>query len=457
MDKIVTEKLAAGKIPDAAIDFATDILTWTTEKLTQVQLIDSISLQVFDNLLKISPEYDEDHVQEYIAILVHYLQDPEFQQKVATLETVEKLVDLMLNFESNQLTEGDIGNTMHDLSTQTGPEDSASETNVILMTRVVNSLSAMSASDAFMQRFTLESPVIQKLKANIESLEIFPSTVCSCVILGNLATSDLVCIEIVTTMRIHLALIQILGSCEEQALLYAAAGFMRHLTFPESNRAILGQAGLIETCCRLLMNHDPTVRGEAAAILSKLASSCFPNIKKMIMETLPSHIKAAQLPETEEASQPSILHYIVMQALAPSQPLPSTTMKNPIIELGRTLVAILRYIRRSNNDEGLGDMSIEFFKTPLIARPVARLVRQRFYADARSEGLLGLGLMAQSPDGALCVVNEMKADEGLLNAVKEFAVEQRGDAQKTNESAGRDHQNAVVLLHGLATNAVSER
>ena len=94
-----------------------------------------------------------------------------------------------------------------------------------------------------------------------------------------------------------------------------------------------------------------------------------------------------------------------------------------------------------------------------MARPIARLVRQRFYADARSEGLLGLGLMAQTPEGALGVANEVKADEGLLDAIKEFAGEQKsGDAQtqKSNESAGRDYQNALVLLHGLATNGVSE-
>ncbi len=165
------------------------------------------------------------------------------------------------------------------------------------------------------------------------------------------------------------------------------------------------------------------------------------SIKKIVLETLPANITPAQLHGNEALGQPTILRHIVSQALSPSKALPSMTIKNPMIELGRTLVAILRHLRRPDADQDVDTLMRHVFHTPVIARPIARLVRQRFYAEARSEGLLGLGIMAQSHDGAVCVVEELNNDAGLLGAIKEIAV-------------GRDSQNAVVLLHGLVTNGV---
>lgn len=456
LDQTIAQYLASDKIPEEAIGFATTILSRTTDKLTEVQLKDDVSSKVFDDILTISANYDEDHSQDYVAILVHYLQEPSFHQKVAKPDTVQKLFDLLLDFESNELTDDDMQNVMQELSTQEKPSETDSEeTGIILTVRLVNTISALSASDTFVQNFALDSPFVQVLKSKLALPQAMPSSICACVILGNLATSDAVCINMVQKLGLHVALNGVLTDRNEQALLYAAAGFMRHLTFPESNRPILAEAGLIDTCSHLLHKEDSAVRGEAAAMLCKLVTSCLPNIRRVVLGDLPQNLSILQLPDLEPSAQSTILDHIVVQALAPSGPLPSTTMKNPMIELGRTLVAILRYIRRPNNDDDVADIAHAFFNTQAIARPIARLVRQRFYADARSEGLLGLGLMAQTQEGARCIVTEIKADDGLLESIKEFAGEQKGDAQKSNENAGRDYQNALVLFHGLSSNGVS--
>lgn len=448
----------ADDIPEEAIDFATTIINRTTEKLTPTQLGDDTSMAVFDDILRTAAHYDEDHCQDYVALVVHYLQDPEFQQKVAHPDVVQRLLELLLDLEFNELTKDEVQIAMQELCTQNNPNETASEdTSVILMVRLVNCVSALSATDAFIKSFTLESRIVYTLKEKLISAQATPSTVCACIMLGNIATSDSVCIDIVQKLSLHEALINILAMSKEQALLYAAAGFMRHLTFPESNRPILGAAGLIETCCHLFGNiQDPAVRGEGAAILCKLVTNCLPNIDLVVRHGLPAKIILAPLSDVPFPMDPKYLHHVVRQALTPSAPLPSTSMKNPMIELGRALVAILRYIRRPNSEGDLDEIARFIFDVPAVARPIARLVRQRFYADARSEGLLGLGLMAQTPAGAACVIEEMKIDIGLLEAIKEFAGEQKGDAQKSNESAGRDYQNAVVLLHGLATNGVSQ-
>ncbi|KAF2445086.1 ARM repeat-containing protein [Karstenula rhodostoma CBS 690.94] len=454
LDRTITQHLAADGIPEEAIDFATTIINRTTEKLTPAQLGDETSMAVFDDILRTAAQYDEDQCQDYVALIVHYLQDPEFQQKVAHPDVVQRLLELLLDLEFNELTKDEVHIAMQELATQNNPNETASEeTSIILMVRLVNCVSALSATDAFIENFTLESRIVHTLKEKLVSAQAMPSTVCACVMLGNIATSDSVCIDIVQKLGLHEALIKILATRKEQALLYAAAGFMRHLTFPESNRPILGAAGLVGTCCHLFGNiQDPAVRGEGAAILCKLITDCLPNIAQLIRKSLPANIMLAPLPDVPLPGSPRYLHHVVRQALTPSAPLPSTSMKNSMIELGRTLVAILRYVRRPTSEGDLDEMTRCFFDVPAVARPIARLVRQRFYADARSEGLLGLGLMAQTPEGAACVIEEMKVDTGLLDVIKEFAGEQKGDAQKNNESAGRDYQNAVVLLHGLATN-----
>lgn len=443
-----------GAVPEEALDYATDLLHSTTEKLSPTQLVDDVSLKVFGNILKASMPYNEDHFQEYLSILVHYLQDSAFQQKVATADNLERLVDLMLDFETRLSTE-DIDAVFRELSTQTESDVTRSEeTSVVIMVRLASSLAAISASDAFVNSFTSHCPLMEKVKSKLLSADASPFQICACVMFGNLANSDRVCIDMVEDMGLHEPLIRILSTGRESALLYAAAGFMRHLTFPEVNRSSLGQAGLIETCCRLLAGNDPAVRGEAAAIICKLVSNNLSNIERVVHGNIPEGVAAIDAEGIALPARPTILYYIVTQALAPSAPLPSTTMKNPMIELGRSVVSILRYIGQSKVQQDVDVVAHSVFATPAVARPVARLVRQRFYADARSEGLLGLGLMAQSPEGAACVLREMQADGGLLKAIQEFAVEQKG-GQENNEAAGRDYQNAVVLLHGLCTHGVS--
>lgn len=419
-----------------------------------MQLQDSTSFKVFANILKVSLPYDEDHFQEYAAVLVHYLQDPEFQQKVATPQILESLFDLLFDFEG-RLSSEELQEAMRDLGTHSDSNRMDSEeTNILLVVQLVNSLSAISATDAFVHNFELKSPLVEKLVSHLVIQAASPSMVCACVMLGNLSTSDQVCIDMVHKMGLHLILVSILKERQESAILYAAAGFMRHFTFPQANRTVLGEAGLVETCCQLLTLKDASVRGEAAAILCKLVTNNVFNIKKLVHEAMPISITPSQLAGVDVPAHPTSLYHIVSQALVPSAPLPSTTMKNPMIELGRTVIAILRYIRQPDAQENVDAVARQFFETPLVARPIARLVRQRFYADARSEGLLGLGLMAQSRVGAIHVVEEMKDDTGLLEAIKEFAAEQQ-DGQQGNVVVGRDRQNAVVLLHGLANNGVS--
>ncbi|KAH6616627.1 GTP binding protein-like protein [Boeremia exigua] len=459
LDFTLSGYLVGHRIPDAAIDYATELLTWTTEKLTAAQFNDDVSLDTFSDLVKVALDYDEDHYHEYIAILVHYLQDPEFQAKIATPGLLGDLITLMLDFES-RLSMAEVEAVFEELaiSNSTETTTTATNTNVLLAAQLIGNISAISATDLFAQRFDVRSQATETFRAKLNASPL-PSTICACVVLGNLAMSNEVCTNMVKIMELHLPLARILSSSSKPALLYAAAGFMRHLTFPEENRELLADAGLLQICAKLLKQKDAAVSGEAAAMIGKLVTNNLHNIIKVVCEKVGEVVvpDAHPIVGVEASSELTILHQIVEQALAPARPLPSTAMKNPTVELSRSIVTILRFLGRPSAEDQVDAIREQMLNVTLIARPLAKLVRQRFYADARSEGLLGLGLMAQTAHGAKLVIEEIKEDDGLLAAIQDFAEgKDGGAAQQVSSSSGRDYQNAIVLLQALQNNLHTE-
>ncbi|OCK76638.1 ARM repeat-containing protein [Lepidopterella palustris CBS 459.81] len=453
LDSTISELLVANKITNSdGIDHAVDLLTWTTSSLSPAEIQDSSSTRTVNHILDLALAYDEDHYDDYIAVCLYYLEDAEFQQKATETDLPEKVFDVLLDYES-RLKPGDIHDVFRAMSGKPEPAKLDSGGSDTVMVQLINCLSAISATDAFAKRNSMTSPFIRKVKSKMLSLSTSPSTVCACIILGNLAISDEVAIEMVEDMGIHLTLIGILSARKESSLLYAAAGLMRHLAFPEENRRVLGEAGLIETCCYLLVNADPSVRGEGAAILGKLVTSNYENIEQIVYETMPEDITPAAIPGMDVPVQPTILYHMVTQALVRSAPLPSTSMKSASVEIGRAIVNMLRYLHQSDLECDVEPLLRHMYKTPLVAKPLAQLARQGFFAEARSDGLLGLGLMVQSHEGAACVVDCLKADRGLLVSLQDlFNDEGNAKEQARIEGLSRDQQNAFVLLHGLVIN-----
>jgi hypothetical protein len=458
---VISTELSSTRVPEGGVDYAVDLLTWITGKLTAEQLKDDDSLTIFAHLVKVALAYDEDHYHEYVAILVHYAQDPEFQQNIATPDILDDLVVLMLDFEA-RLSPAEIQAVFQELAiTKTDDKPASDDTTVLLLSQLINSISSLSATDAFAQNFTVRSPVIERIRAKLGyPTDNFPSAVCACVMLGNLAMSDEICIDMVSIMQLHMPLRDILFFSTHSALLYAALGFLRHLAFPEANRTEIGDARIIEACHNYIgrQTDDAAVRGEVAALLCKLATNNSKNIERVVMYKVGQRkYEEGELPLRSVDNGPTCLDDMVKQSLEPAKPLPSTSMKNYMVEVGRTIVSILRYLGRAgtSGDIDVDAIRLRMFEIEHVARPLAKLVRQRFYADARPEGLLGLGLMAQSPEGAARVIEEIKKDEGLLEAIKDFAEGKDGGTEQQGQAAGRDYQNAVVLLQALQNHWVS--
>lgn len=451
-DSTICEYMVSNKIPPGVVDYAVDILTWTSTALSPSEIRDASSLKTLNHILNLALSYDEEHYHDYVAVCLHYLQDAELQTKATKPEVLGKVFDLLLDYEC-RLQPEELQEAFRALNSHIDPSRLDPGGHDFVVTQLVNSLTAISATDDFIKLYNPRTPLIKKVKSRLLSLAVTPSTVCACVILGNIAVSNEVSIDMVEDMSLHVTLIGILSARKEAALLYAAAGFIRHLAFPEENRRVLGEAGLIETCCHLLLSQDPAVRGEAAAILCKLATDNFENIEQIVYESMPEDITPAELPGAALPVHPTILYHMITQSQLPTAPLPSSSMKPAAIELGRAIVAILRYLHRSDTPHDVEPMLRHMYQTPFVTKPLTQLFQQRFYAEARSEGLLGLGLIVQSQEGAMCIVDALKDDGSLLDSLKEFLTDEKKEAQSQNATHfTRDQQNALMFLHGLSQN-----
>lgn len=403
-------------------------------KLTPTQLKDLTSLSTFRDLLSFSSANEPDYSNDYTTHILTYLQDPDFQELIFSPEILDQLLTLLLHHEAHD-SSSDPELVFKELATSQTGDTAPPE---LYLTHLVTAMSNLSATDAFLtfaRQDALSSPVIQRIRTRLTadtSIDHAPSTVALCVILGNLAMSEDVCETMVSDWHLHIPLIRILRNSTHSAFLYSALGLIRHLAMPELNRAVLGEAGLIDACARCLENtDDAAVRGEAAAVLRQTMANMLENVERIVTP--------------RDAQEKTCLATLVSASLEPPTPLPSTRMKNLSIETGRTIVTILRCLARCGTNDA-PDLRNKIFSNPRIALPLARLVRQHIYPDARAEGLLGLGLMAQSAEGAACVLAEMRDDDGVLDAIREVAEEKGGSG------SGREYQNGMVLLQALGDN-----
>ncbi|KAF2745086.1 hypothetical protein M011DRAFT_469799 [Sporormia fimetaria CBS 119925] len=447
LDQTLAKFLYNHQVPEELADCAVDLLVWTTDCLTPEQLSNGTH-DVFEFILGTVRSRDcEDHQDDLMAVLLRHLGEESVRCECAQRpEMLAKVMELANAYDSH-LTDDQVKRALTSLS-NAQPEviDDEEDFNIEMTVGLVNALSSISSTDEFVRAHPFTSQLAAEMKKAITAPQWRPKQVYSCIMLGNMATSDEASTHLVQVDAVHVSLRKTLSSSNDPAALYSALGLTRHLALPTTNRQTLVEADFVSVLGRLLGHDDASVRGEAAAILEKLTP------EETAIRHMVSKSQYHERIHNEVSSSSSILEHAVTVALGPSKPLPSTAMKNAVIEIGRMIVGILRSLSRSELDPSTAkELSNAFFETPLVARPVARLVRQRFYATARSEGLLGLGMMAQSEAGAACVVQELKEDSGLLNAIEEFVVEQKTGDEKTN----RDYQNALVLVSALRKNGIS--
>ena len=209
--------------------------------------------------------------------------------------------------------------------------------------------------------------------------------------LGNLARSDAACLSFVNETAIHKPLITIVSKSNSSQTLYAALGFLKNLALPTSNKASLGESGLVEILPRIwAMDSLPQIQYSAVSLGRQLMIGNPTNVDRIIAP-LSSDVNSP-------ASEKSRLSVLVS--------LFSRTDTEPVkMEISRLLCAVARVL------SGVHSSSKEqfFTKHQDISKPLSFMATQKKWPAIRSEGWFILAMLARSEE-SVGVVDDVLRD-----------------------------------------------
>ena len=336
---------------------------------------------------------------------------------------------------------------------------------------IVLTLSDVSALPEFTTRYSaLDSALIESLikwlSTSLPQLQL-----CSCIILGNLARSDDVCITMVSRLNLHRDLILILRASSDMQVVHSALGHLRNLALPQENKNILGDAGTIEALARFWTSESlPQISHLAAGVVRQLVNGSLANVRRLL----------ASLSSDPESPAHSRTYLSLL--LSVFEKSDEVTVK---LEIARVVAAILRCIHSDHNLQPPARNDILHRLYSLhdnIGTPLGKMVSQSQYPIIRSEGWFAMALIARSQEGSAAIHGAI-SDVGIFSALEatvrgepSLSSGQRsstagtplGDvvsplsagtspgpsAQESQEMRVRDRQNAMVLVNELLHNGV---
>ncbi len=400
-------------------------------------------------LLK-EPEADPSDILLIISTVNAFLQQERFQRQFLQRE----LINLLLEVISRTYTQ----------ETE-GPE--VEQELSFLRNSINQTLSDISATNLFADKYPLNSPLagslIRWLSSPREQMRI-----CACLVLGNLARSDPVCLEMVQTRRLHDNLLQMLRNQSDMQAAYAALGFLRNLALPAENKQVMGTSQLMEVISSFWsLDLNPQVQHASVALLRQVLNGCIGNVR-WLLESLSADPDSPAHEKT----------YLSLLLLLFGR----TDDVSTKVEIGRTVATICRCI--SSSSQGLPPESTSAILHRLyemhadIARPLAFMIMQHRFPIIRSEGWFALALMARSKEGSTAVsevLQQMEVFGALVSTVTGQSINGQGSSGGNNGNGGngnsetgaeqqqeqqremqaKDRENALVLVNELLKNTVS--
>lgn len=257
---------------------------------------------------------------------------------------------------------------------------------------LIRALSDVSANPEFGVKYPVDSDLVKSLLLWLSATRS-QFQICSCIMLGNLARSDSVCHSMIHDLRIHETLASIVQDSSDIQVLHAALGFLRNLALPLQNKALLGQAQIIETISRFWsMDFNPQLQYSAVSLIRQLLNSSVVNVQRLLIS-----LSADPDSPAHDRTYLSIL----LSLFEKTDQVPTR------VEIARTIAAIWRCLNVSNPSidaillEGL--IHRLYSKHANIAGPLAMMVTQSQWPIIRSEGWFALALMARSQQGSAAV------------------------------------------------------
>lgn len=321
----------------------------------------------------------------------------------------------------------------------------------------------MSSTPAFNVEYTLQDDFIQQLCDKCIPSEGRPTSIipgCACLTLGNIAVDDATTIKLASKLTSIEHLLEHLGKSDESVFLNAAAGLLRHLATPMSNRQ--------------KFFNDPL---------------CLKQVAHLYTDVTLEQIQVAGLQLTRQivTGMPGQTHHLIARTDGHIPDLNTfltlfkqTTSTATKLEIARLITALLRTLQAPDDKSSCETSLSSLVMTPDVLTPIMLAIKQSpgpGTTQAQADAWLALNLFARIPGGANVLATSTSEDGEFISVLRRrlggtdegavivggAAAESNGDeapAEDTRPAWVRDKErdNAVVLVHDvLKSEDVSEQ
>ncbi|KAI9752521.1 MAG: hypothetical protein M4579_005597 [Chaenotheca gracillima] len=360
-------------------------------------------------------------------LVVTYLTDIRFQQRLVAHRTVELVLSILLNSYGRPLSSEDAlkGSGLYASAIQ-DPESESEKSLSKIRNALIQVLSDISALPEFKVAYPLDNPLVGSLhywlSASQRQLRI-----CSCIMLGNLARSDDVCWTMVHEFGMHHPLIKILEESESTDVVHAAASFLKNLALMPGNKDVLGECGLVELTSRYsTVDAVPQLQYSGASLLRHVISGSFANIKRLLA------------PLSDDPDSPAHLRTYLSILLALCDRTDQAAIK---MEVARSVTAVSRALNSSTgpaSQEERDELLDRFYDLhPNVAWPLGMMVNQTTWPVVKSEGWFAFALMAKTAKGCEAI-NSLLTDPEVLKPLVELITGQKFREWEHPRSASRE-------------------
>ena len=336
---------------------------------------------------------------------------------------------------------------------------------------IINALSDISSLPQFAAKYaSLESSLTDTLLIWLSALQ--PQLqLCSCIMLGNLARSDLVCQLMISKRKLHLNLLNILKTSSNTQVLHSVLSFLRNLGLLPQNKQTLGESNIIPALAHFwTVETMPQIAHAAVSLMRQLINGCADNISRLLV------------PLSADEESPANSRTYLSLILSLFEKSDDMTIK---VETARIVAAIFRTIYKSDasTPASFRDITLDrlYSLHPNIGRPLAVMVSQSQWPVMRSEGWFTMALAARTEEGSLAMdsvleVNVLDAlqrticgTSGHMLAAPLYSAGTEEETESETAVPGttgseidkgpninaKDRENAIVLVNELLKNRVS--
>ncbi|KAI5856677.1 ARM repeat-containing protein [Durotheca rogersii] len=329
-----------------------------------------------------------------------------------------------------------------------GDEDRAQL--VELLSAFTKTLADLSANPRFVSLCPLDGPEAETLRRWILSPHA-PLQSAACLALGNIARSDTTSVALVRDLSTHKSLIAILSSdpaAVDVQVLHSALSFLKNLSIPADNKALIGDAGLFapDVLPRVWdLETQPQIQFDAVSLARLLLVGCAANARRIL---------AAEAPSPSPTGTRTLLHRLLeLHRKADQEPIKMETARAAanicrLLHSGGAVGPALLADPSSPPapDEAQALLSGFYARYPALPDALLSLGLQAKFPVLRSELWFVLALMVRSAEGgaaAAAVARALQRHPEVVRLLAETVTGEKPPAAAAEEAEAAGHPAAA--------------